>query len=145
MKNLKTAIEKKLKQLRPGSLAMVLASRFDTSPEKFLLKHFPTIAKDAVKSGAAKLKDITKATVDFGKKSKTDDTGIDWEKVVIDGSTLQVGGLLLGPDAHKKLKAMEADMQKAVDKAKAKANKKAEKKQKQEAAKHDEDKKKDGK
>lgn len=84
----KKSIEKKLKQLRPGELAMVLAGRFGMDPEKFILKRFPEIAKDAVKSGGVKLKDIGKAALSLSKKSREDDTGIDWEKVEIDGSTI---------------------------------------------------------
>lgn len=68
--------------------------------------------------------DVAKAARDFSKKSHADETGIDWEAVEIDPSTLQFGGLLLGKDSAKKIKAMEASLAKATEKAKAKAEKK---------------------
>lgn len=89
--------------------------------------NFMKIAKQAVESGKTKLKDLGKAAISLGKKDHEDETGVDWDSLEIDTSTMSFGGLLLGKDSAKKVSAMEKALGQAVDKAKAKAKKREEK------------------
>lgn len=89
----------------------------------WLTKNIGDIVKNAVTSGKTKVKDISSALKSLDKKDHADETGVDWDSLEIDTSAMSFGGLLLGKDSAEKIKAMEASLGKAIDKAKAKKDK----------------------
>lgn len=58
-------------------------------PTEFIAKNIFSMLSNSVKNGALKVADISKSIGDLGKKNKEDDTGIDWDNVTIDDSTVK--------------------------------------------------------
>lgn len=98
---------------------LAVAKRFGQNPKTFLAKNFARIGLESVKSGAIKTKDLVVAAAKFSKKNKEDDSGIAWDKLQIDPSTLQFGGLLLGKRAGDRLEELETQLSRELKKSKA--------------------------
>lgn len=132
MKDTKKRIEKSLETLRPGEVVMVVAKRLEQDPGEFLAKNFARIGWESVKSGAVKAKDLAVAAVQFSKKSKEDSSEIAWDKLQIDPSTLQFGGLLLGKRAGDRLEELETKLSKQLELAKRNLSQKSAEEEKEE-------------
>lgn len=140
MKDTKKRIEKSLETLRPGEVVMVVAKRLEQDPGEFLAKNFARIGWESVKSGAVKAKDLAVAAVQFSKKSKEDSSEIAWDKLQIDPSTLQFGGLLLGKRAGDRLEELETKLSKQLELAKRDLSQKSAEEEKEEEKEEEEEK-----
>lgn len=98
----KKKIEQGLQGMRPGQAMMAISKQLDMSSTEFLKKNLLKIIIAAAKAGKVKATALKDAIKDFGDKNVEDKTGIDWNKLKIDSSTMTYKCLFDG-DSKKKL------------------------------------------
>lgn len=87
---------KALKTMDSGSVMSFAAEQLGMSPAKFLMKNAGRLVLKAVKNGWAKAASIKDAVKDFSAKNVEDDSGIDYDLLDIDESTVKVKVLFAG-------------------------------------------------
>ena len=120
MNQTKKQIEAGFRGMRAGHLLDAVSKQLDQTAGDFLKKHLAALIVNAAKSGKVKAAAMKDAVKDFGKKNTEDKTGIEWDKLELDPSTMTFKCLFDG-DSKKKLDAFMAEYSKAADGAAADA------------------------
>lgn len=122
MNKVKKQIEAGFRGMRAGQLLAAVSNQLDQTAGSFLKKYLAALIVNAAKSGKVKTAALKDAVKDFGKKNTEDKTGIEWDKLELDPSTMTFKCLFDG-DSKKKLDAFMAEYEKAADGAAVDAEK----------------------
>lgn len=83
------SLVKDMMKLEPSQLLKFIAKQEDKDAKAWLLANLLPFAAYVVKNGYVKAKALAGSVKDIGKKSKEDDTGIDYDNVEIDESSIK--------------------------------------------------------
>lgn len=114
MADSKKQIEQGLKGMRPGQVMMAVAKQMDMTSAQLLKKKLLPIIVAAAKAGKVKAGAIKDAVKDFKKKNAEDKSGIDWDKLELDPSTMTFKCLFDG-ESKKKLEAFMKEYESAAE------------------------------
>lgn len=90
----KDKIRQKIKKLPNVDVLTFVSKQLGVKPAEFITKNIFNMLTNSIKNGAIKTVDITKSIANLDDKNKDDDTGIDWDNVKIDDSTVKYKFLL---------------------------------------------------
>lgn len=108
------SLVKDMMKLEPSQLLKFIAKQEDKDAKAWLLANLLPFAAYVVKNGYVKAKALAGSVKDIGKKSKEDDTGIDYDNVEIDESSIKTK-FAFDEETVKKLKDFIAQYKKEME------------------------------
>jgi hypothetical protein len=108
------SLVKDMMKLEPSQLLKFIAKQEDKDAKAWLLANLLPFAAYVVKNGYVKAKALAGSVKDIGKKSKEDDTGIDYDNVEIDESSIKTK-FAFDEETVKKLKEFIAQYKKEME------------------------------
>lgn len=112
------SLVKDLMKLQPAQLLKYIAKQEDSDAKAWLLKNLIPFTIHVVKNGYIKTKDLAKSVKDINKKNVSDDTGIDYDNLDIDESTVK-SIYAFDEDALQKLQKFIDQYKKEMESAKS--------------------------